>query len=73
MKRETTRHGAASSVKQMKKDWEECWAKLSQEKVQGWIEAIPLHIQRIIECEGGNEYREGTGRSGRNRNPNRVH
>jgi hypothetical protein len=35
---------------------------------------LSLHnIQRIVECEGGNEYREGTGRSGRNRNPNRVH
>ena len=72
MKRQTTKHGVASSVKQMKKDWEECWARLPQKKIQEWIEAIPLHIQRIIECEGGNEYKEGTGRSGRKRNPNRV-
>lgn len=65
MKRQTTKHGVASGVGQMKKDWEECWARLPQKKIQEWIEMIPGHIQRIIECEGGNEYREGS-------NPNRV-
>ena len=32
------------------------------------VKAIPIHIQRIIELDGGNEYKEGRGR-----NPNRVH
>jgi hypothetical protein len=42
----------------MKKDWTECWGKLLQRKIQEWIERI---IQRIIECEGGNGYKEGSG------------
>ena len=53
----------------MKKDWIECWGKLPQRKIQEWIERIPGHIQRIIKCEGGNEYREGLGRE---KNPQRV-
>ena len=46
---------------------------IPQKKIQGHIKAIPLHFQKISECEGGNEYREGTGNSGRNKSPNRVH
>jgi hypothetical protein len=71
MKRQTTKHGPASSVVQMKKDWIDCWNRLPQKKIQEWIERIPEHIQRIIECGGGNEYREGSGK--RRRNPDRVH
>jgi hypothetical protein len=56
----------------MKEDWTECWDKLPQKKIQEWIERIPEHIQRIIDCEGGNEYKKGLGRSGRKRNPQRV-
>jgi hypothetical protein len=70
MKRQTTKRGVASSEKQLKKDWLECWEKLPQEKIQEWIERIPEHIQRIIDCRGGNEYREGRGK--RKRNPGRV-
>ena len=54
----------------MKKDWVECWGRLKQEKIQEWIERIPAHIPKIIDCEGGNEYREGLGRK---KSPNRVH
>jgi hypothetical protein len=53
----------------MKEDWTECLDKLSQKKIQEWIERIPEYIQKIINCEGGNEYREGLGRAG---NPKRV-
>ena len=70
MKRKTTEKGAATSEKQIREDWIECWKRLLQRKIQEWIERIPEHIQRIIACEGGNEYREGLGR--RKRNPNRV-
>jgi hypothetical protein len=71
MKRETTKHGAASAVIQMKKDWIACWEKMLQRKIQEWIEAIPIHIKRVIELNGGNEYKEGRG--GRRKNLDRVH
>ena len=67
MKRQTTKHGAATSEKQLRKDWLACWESIPQKKIQEWIEAIPIHIQKIIELDGGNEYREGRGK-----NPNRV-
>ena len=68
MKRQTTKHSAATSEKQLRKDWLACWESIPQKKIQEWIEAIPIHIQKIIELDGGNEYREGRGK-----NPNRVH
>jgi len=71
MKRQTTKGGVVSSEKQLKKDWLKCWENLPQEKIQEWIERIPKHIQRIIDCRGGNEYREGSGK--RTRNVDRVH
>ena len=66
---QTTRKGVKGK-KEMAKRWIQCWKDLPQEKIQEWIERIPEHIQRIIECEGGNEYKEGLGRT---RNPDRVH
>ncbi len=74
LKRQTTKNGTAVGVKQMKADWIEAWKKLPQSKIQGWIERIPEHIKRIIDCEGGNEYKEGLNRyRQRRRNPLRVH
>jgi transposase len=73
MKRETTKHGAATSIKQMKEDWRNCWDSLPQRKIQEWIERIPIHIKKIIELEGGNEYKEGVGRRKRKRNTDRVY
>jgi hypothetical protein len=32
---------------------------MPQEMIQAWIERIPVHIEKIIELEGGNEYKEG--------------
>jgi transposase len=65
LKRQTTKHGVASGVEQMKKDWLAAWEKLPQTLIQKWIERIPKHIKQIIKCGGGNEYKEG-------RNPSRV-
>lgn len=59
MKRETTRKGAPKSRVEGVIVWEKCWKELPQEKIQAWIERIPVHIQKIIELEGGNEYKEG--------------
>ena len=59
MKKETTKKGAIHSDKALKEAWIKCWRNLPQEKIQAWIERIPLHIKKIIELEGGNEYKEG--------------
>ena len=32
---------------------------MPQAKIQAWIERIPIHVNKIIEQEGGNEYKEG--------------
>jgi len=59
MKRETTKRGAFTSQKAMKEAWIQCWEDMPQEKIQVWIERIPIHIQEIIRLGGGNEYEEG--------------
>jgi hypothetical protein len=59
MKRRTTRKGAPKSRAEAIQAWEECWKELPQDKIQALIERIPIHIQKIIKLEGGNEYREG--------------
>ena len=59
MKRTTTKKGAPTSKKQANEAWIKCWKELPQKKIQAWIKQIPEHIERIIECEGGNEYKEG--------------
>jgi hypothetical protein len=59
MKRATTKKGAPKSRAEAARAWEKCWKELPQEKIQAWIECIPIHIQKIIELEGGNEYKEG--------------
>ena len=70
MKRETTKHGPATSAKQMREDWVTCWKDLPQERIQAWIERIPIHIKEVIRLEGGNEYKEGRNRG---KEKNRVH
>lgn len=59
LKRYTTKKGAPKNRADAIKVWKDAWEKLPQEAIQVWIERIPYHIQRIIELEGGNEYKEG--------------
>ena len=59
MKRKPTRKGAPKSRAEAIRVWLSCWRDLPQKVIQAWIERIPRHIQKIIELEGGNEYREG--------------
>ncbi|EDN05928.1 predicted protein [Histoplasma mississippiense (nom. inval.)] len=59
MKRRTMKKGAPKNHTEAVRVWEQAWKDLPQEKIQAWIERIPVHIQKIIELEGGNEYREG--------------
>lgn len=54
-----TKKGAIHSEKELKEAWIKCWEELPQEKIQAWIERIPVHIKKIIELKGGNEYKEG--------------
>jgi hypothetical protein len=59
MKRETTKKGAINSRKELEETWIKCWEDMPQEKIQAWIERIVVHIQEVIKCDGGNEYKEG--------------
>jgi hypothetical protein len=59
MKRETTRKGPIHSEEELKKAWIKCWDELPQWRIQTWIERIVEHIAKVIELEGGNEYKEG--------------
>ena len=59
MKRETTCKGVPQNRIIATKVWTKAWKKLTQKRIQAWIERIPRHIQQVIALDGGNEYREG--------------
>ena len=60
MKRWSTRKGCPRTRKILTKVWERTWTEdLDQRRIQGWIERMPRHIDKVIELRGGNEYREG--------------
>jgi transposase len=59
MKRATTAFGAPQTRKDAERVWKWAWRKMSQERIQAWIERIPRHIQEVIRLEGDNNYREG--------------
>jgi hypothetical protein len=61
MKRETTKKGAPQSRADAARAWERCWRDLPQSKIQAWIERMLVHIPKIIDLCGGNEYIEGIG------------
>lgn len=64
MKRYTIKQGAPKSRVEVIRVQEQCQKNLPQEKIQAQVERIPVHIQKIIELEGRNEYKAGrnTGR-----------
>jgi hypothetical protein len=59
MKRETSKKGPSTNKEQLRKDWVKCWNDMPQEKIQAWIERIPVHIKEIIACDGNSLYQEG--------------
>ena len=61
MKRKTTKKGAPKNRADAYTAWQAAWRELPQEKIQQWIERIPIHVRKVIELEGGNEYKEGRG------------
>lgn len=61
MKKETTKKGAPQSRADAARAWERCWRDIPQSKIQAWIERMLVHIPKIIDLCGGNEYIEGIG------------
>ena len=59
MKRVTTCKGAPQRREVARNVWQATWRDLEQWRIQAWIERIVRHIQKVIDLEGGNEYREG--------------
>ena len=59
MKLETTKKGAPKSQAEAEAVWQRVWNQdLRQERIQAWIERIIVHIQKVLELEGGNGYIE---------------
>ncbi|KAL1972931.1 hypothetical protein VTN31DRAFT_6473 [Thermomyces dupontii] len=58
LKRRTTSRGAPVTREEAIRAWKRAWNDLPQTTIQGWIERMVRHIQKVIELEGGNEYRE---------------
>jgi hypothetical protein len=58
MKRITTKKGVFGK-KNMEARWIQCWEELPQEQIQAWINRILIYIQKVLDLEGGNEYKEG--------------
>jgi hypothetical protein len=67
LKRRTIRRGPPLTRAVAEKVWSKAWKDLEQEKIQVWIERIPEHIEKIIELEGDNNYKED-----RNKLPPRI-
>ena len=59
LKRTTTKRGGPKNRAEAERFWSHAWNELEQWRIQAWIERIPRHIEKIIELEGGNDYREG--------------
>ena len=59
LKRTISRKGAPRTGSDAAKIWHEAWKNASLPYLQSLIERIPVHIKKIIELEGGNEYKEG--------------
>ena len=59
MKRGAGHYEGFESKKESPQIWRNLWDSLPQERIRRWIERLPRHIQKIIDIEGGNEYKEG--------------
>ena len=59
LKRRTTARGAPKKKEDAIRAWKQAWKDLDQQTIQKWINRIVRHIKKVIELEGGNEYKEG--------------
>jgi len=58
-KRQTTKKSALNQKKEAEKAWKTWWDEFPLERLQGYVDRIRWHVEKIIECNGGNEYQEG--------------
>ena len=72
LKRQITKKGAPQSRREAEKAWLKAWEELPQEKIREWIQRIIYHIQEVIRCEGGNDYKEGRPSWMKSREVNRI-
>jgi hypothetical protein len=59
LKTKTTKWGAPKSRKEAERVWAKEWKDLDQRRIQAFVERIVRHVRIVIECNGGNEYKEG--------------
>jgi transposase len=59
LKRRVARDGPCRTRAEAERRWTEAWWEMPQSEIRRWIERVPLHIGRIIELKGGNNYQEG--------------
>jgi transposase len=59
IKRNSGHYEGFKSKKDTPSIWLDLWDSLPQEMIRRWIERIPTHIQKVVEKNGCNGYREG--------------
>ena len=65
MKRKACQHVDFEQRGKLPGIWEDIWwEKLDQDRIRAWIERIMRHIDKVIELEGDNKYREGAKEEG---------
>jgi len=73
LKRITTKKGAPETRKAAEEAWLTAWEEYPQERLQNFVDRIRIHIDKVIELEGGNEYIEGLQTRQRARNSRIYH
>ena len=53
------RKGALQNREVARKEWQAVWRDFKQWRIRAQIKRIIKHIEKVIELEGGNRYREG--------------
>jgi transposase len=59
MKRDSQTYENWEKKAQLSGIWMKVWKALQQDQIRAWIDRIPRHIRKVIELNGGNDYREG--------------
>lgn len=59
LKRVTTAHGPCKTRAELERRWIQAWKSLTPERINMYIEGCWRNIQKVIELDGGNEYKEG--------------
>ena len=60
LKKRTTKLGGIRTRADTERIWRREWKALTLDDIRKFIERIPIHIRKVIELKGGNEYIEGT-------------